>query len=84
MKFDFDTPIDRGGTWSTRWDRYAGRDIVPLWVADTDFRPPPAVLDALSARIAHGIRLAGIAAGEAYFGTTGTVSAKAARSISLR
>jgi cystathionine beta-lyase len=55
LKFDFDTPIDRAGTWSTRWDRYAGRDVIPLWVADTDFRPPPAVLDALSARIAHGI-----------------------------
>ena len=55
MKFDFDTPIDRSGTWSTRWDRYAGRDVLPLWVADTDFRPPPAVLDALTARIAHGI-----------------------------
>jgi putative C-S lyase len=55
LKFDFDTPVDRAGTWSTRWDRYAGRDVVPLWVADTDFRPPPPVLDALSARIAHGI-----------------------------
>jgi cystathionine beta-lyase len=55
LKFDFDSIVDRAGTWSTRWDRYAGRDIVPLWVADTDFRPPPAVLDALEARIAHGI-----------------------------
>jgi putative C-S lyase len=55
VKFDFDTPIDRAGTWSTRWDRYAGRDIIPLWVADTDFRPPPAVLEALAARVAHGV-----------------------------
>jgi cystathionine beta-lyase len=55
LKYDFDTPVNRAGTWSTRWDRYAGRDILPLWVADTDFRAPPAVLDALSARIAHGV-----------------------------
>lgn len=55
MPFDFDTPVERAGTWSIRWDRYAGRDVVPLWVADTDFRAPPAVLDALQGRLQHGI-----------------------------
>ena len=55
MKFDFDAPVERAGTWSTRWDRYAGRDVIPLWVADSDFRAPPAVLEALSARVAHGV-----------------------------
>ena len=55
MPFDFDTPVDRAGTWSIRWDRYAGRDVIPLWVADTDFRPPPAVLAALQGRLEHGI-----------------------------
>jgi len=55
MAFDFDAPIERAGTWSMRWDRYAGRDVIPLWVADTDFRPPPAVLDAIKARVDHGI-----------------------------
>ena len=54
-RFDFDAPIERAGTWSTRWDRYAGRDVIPLWVADTDFRAPPAVLDALAERVAHGV-----------------------------
>jgi len=53
--FDFDAPVERAGTWSTRWERYAGRDVIPLWVADTDFRAPPAVLKALSARIEHGV-----------------------------
>src|SRR5437868_11305755 len=53
--FDFDTPVERTGTWSMRWERYAGRDVIPLWVADTDFRAPPAVLEALRARIAHGV-----------------------------
>ncbi len=55
MKFDFDTPIDRSGTWSMRWDKYAGRDVIPLWVADTDFRAPPAVLEAMQERLRHGV-----------------------------
>jgi putative C-S lyase len=55
MPIDFDTPIERAGTWSMRWDRYRGRDVVPLWVADTDFRAPDAVLEALRARVEHGV-----------------------------
>jgi putative C-S lyase len=55
VKFDFDAPVDRAGSWSTRWDRYAGRDVIPLWVADSDFRVPPAVQAALQARVAHGV-----------------------------
>jgi cystathionine beta-lyase len=55
MSFDFDQPVERRGTWSERWERYAGRDVVPLWVADTDFRAPPAVLAALQRRIEHGV-----------------------------
>jgi cysteine-S-conjugate beta-lyase len=38
-----------------RWDRHAGRDVLPLWVADSDFRAAPEVLRALSARIEHGV-----------------------------
>lgn len=53
--FDFDTPIDRRGTASEKWDRYAGRDILPLWVADMDFRSPPAVIDALHQRVEQGV-----------------------------
>jgi putative C-S lyase len=53
--FDFDAPTQRAGTWSTRWERYAGRDVIPLWVADSDFRAPPAVLEALSRRVEHGV-----------------------------
>lgn len=53
--FDFDAPVDRRGTSSMRWDKYAGRDVIPLWVADTDFRAPPAVLEALAARVGHGV-----------------------------
>jgi cysteine-S-conjugate beta-lyase len=54
MTFDFDSPVDRAGTWSTRWTRF-GPGVIPLWVADTDFRAPPAVLEALSRRIEHGV-----------------------------
>jgi len=54
VSFDFDFPIDRSGTWSMRWDRYPG-DVIPLWVADTDFRAPPAVIEALATRVAHGV-----------------------------
>ena len=53
--FDFDTPVNRDGTGSLKWDRYKGRDIIPLWVADMDFRSPPAVVEALKARADHGV-----------------------------
>lgn len=53
--FDFDTPTDRTGTHSLRWEKYAGRDVIPLWVADTDFRAPPAVIEALRRRVEHGV-----------------------------
>lgn len=54
-QYDFDTLIDRSNTGSEKWDKYAGRDIIPLWVADMDFRSPPAVIAALRARIEHGV-----------------------------
>jgi cystathionine beta-lyase len=52
---DFDTIIDRSSTGSEKWDRYRGRNIIPLWVADMDFRSPPAVIAALHERIEHGV-----------------------------
>jgi len=55
VPFDFDAAVDRAGTWSSRWERYAGRDVIPLWVADTDFRAPECVLEALAARLRHGV-----------------------------
>ena len=55
MTFDFDSVPDRRGTDSQKWQKYAGRDILPLWVADMDFRSPPAIVDALHRRVEHGI-----------------------------
>ena len=53
--FDFDTIIDRRKTASEKWDKYRGRDVIPLWVADMDFRSPPAVIQALHERVEHGV-----------------------------
>jgi cysteine-S-conjugate beta-lyase len=55
QEFDLDTVVERGGTSSYKWDRYQGRDVIPLWVADMDFRSPPAVVEALRERVAHGV-----------------------------
>ena len=51
---DFDEPVERRGSWSTRWEKFPG-DVIPLWVADTDFKAPPAVLAAIARRAAHGV-----------------------------
>ncbi|MCK9283906.1 MAG: PatB family C-S lyase [Rhodocyclaceae bacterium] len=53
--FDFTRGVDRRGSDSLKWERYVGRDIIPLWVADMDFAAPPPVLDALRQRIEHGV-----------------------------
>ena len=53
--FDFDRPIDRRGTASLKWEKYADRDIIPMWVADMDFAAPTVVLDAMKTRIEHGV-----------------------------
>lgn len=53
--FDFDAPRDRGNTDSMKWDRYKGRDIIPLWLADMDFSSPPAVIRAICERAEHGV-----------------------------
>ena len=51
--FDFDTPVDRTGTGSLKWEE-AG-DALPMWVADMDFPTAPAVRDALRRRLDHGV-----------------------------
>ena len=52
---DFDIPVDRRGTNSLKWERYAGQDVIPLWVADMDFRSPPSVITALHEHVEHGV-----------------------------
>ena len=54
MHFDFDRVIDRRGSDSNKWHKF-GPDVVPLWVADMDFASPPPVVEALRARVEHGV-----------------------------
>jgi cystathionine beta-lyase len=55
MTFDFEHPPVRLGTDSQKWQKYSGRDILPLWVADMDFRSSPAIIAALHERVNHGV-----------------------------
>ena len=55
MHYDFHTVPDRRSVPGEKWGRYAGRDILPMWVADMDFAVPPAVQQALAARAAHPV-----------------------------
>ena len=55
MTFNFDHVPQRLGTDSQKWQKYAGRDILPLWVADMDFRPPACVQKSVEAMAAHGV-----------------------------
>ena len=55
MAFNFDSCPERSGTDSTKWHKYADRDIIPCWIADMDFVSPPAVVAAVQARAAHGV-----------------------------
>ncbi len=55
MTFDFDHPPDRRGGDSVKWGRYAGRDVLPLWVADMDFAAAPEIEEALRRRVEHGV-----------------------------
>jgi cysteine-S-conjugate beta-lyase len=55
MKYNFDEIIDRRGTASMKWEKYKTSDIIPMWVADMDFKAPPPVLDTLKKSIEHGV-----------------------------
>ena len=56
---DFDEPIERRGTDCFKWDAlpsmYGRDDLLPMWVADMDFRSPDFVLDAIKQRCDHPV-----------------------------
>lgn len=54
MGYDFDTITPRRGTLSYKWDS-APEGVLPLWVADMDFKTAPAIIDALRKRVDNGI-----------------------------
>ncbi|MFJ3527389.1 MULTISPECIES: MalY/PatB family protein [unclassified Streptomyces] len=57
--YDFDTVIDRRGTWCVQWDGVADRfgvdGLLPFTISDMDFATAPEVLAALRARLDHGV-----------------------------
>lgn len=55
MMYDFDTIVARRGTNSYKWDSAPNDDILPMWVADMDFRTAPPIVEALAQRVQHGI-----------------------------
>ena len=55
MKYNFDEIIPRRGTNSYKWDSSADADVLPMWVADMDFRTAPPVVEALKKRVEHGV-----------------------------
>jgi cysteine-S-conjugate beta-lyase len=54
MPFDFSQSPDRSQTNSLKWTLYP-KNVLPLWVADMDFPAPPAINEALSQAVAHGV-----------------------------
>lgn len=59
VKYDFDREIDRYHTGSSKWDNaeqlFNVKGILPMWVADMDFRVPDEVADAIKKAADHGI-----------------------------
>jgi cystathionine beta-lyase len=51
----FDAPADLHAGDSLKWGRYAGKDVIALWIADMDFRSAPAIVAALERRAAHAV-----------------------------
>ena len=64
----FDIPVDRRGTGSIKWDRAKGKfstdkELIPLWIADTDFKAPPEAMEAVAGRaVDRGIGARGLRA----------------------
>ena len=55
MTYDFDELIERRGTGCVKWDESPSADVIPLWVADMDFKAAPAILEAVRKRAEHGV-----------------------------
>lgn len=55
MKYDFDAVYDRHDTNSVKWDLCPDREVIPMWVADMDFKAAPFIMDAVRRRVEHGI-----------------------------
>lgn len=59
MQYNFDEIVDRAGSNAVKLERlkpvFGHEDLIPLWVADMDFKSPPAIIEALKQRVEHGV-----------------------------
>lgn len=59
MIYNFDAVIDRSNNFSAKWSemdkKYGSNDLLPMWVADMDFKTAPSVIDAMKERLDQGI-----------------------------
>jgi len=55
MKYNFDEIISRKDSGSIKWDETPFGEVLPMWIADMDFKSAPAILNALQERVDHGI-----------------------------
>lgn len=55
MKYNFDEIVTRRNSNSYKWDSAAESDVLPMWIADMDFRTAPCIVEALARRVQHGI-----------------------------
>lgn len=53
--YNFDELVERKNTNSYKWDEHDDPDIIPLWVADMDFKAAPCIINALQQRLDHGV-----------------------------
>ena len=55
MKYNFDELVERRGTGCVKWDECSNDEVIPLWVADMDFKAAPAIQEAVRKRAEHGV-----------------------------
>ena len=55
MKYNFDEIVERRGTHCVKWDESPSDEVIPLWVADMDFKAAPQILEAVKKRAEHGV-----------------------------
>ena len=55
MKYNFDEIIPRKKTNSVKWDLVKDAEILPMWVADMDFKTAPEIIETLSEKVSHGV-----------------------------
>lgn len=55
MKYNFDEIIPRKNTNSVKWDLAKDAEVLPMWVADMDFKTAPEIIETLSEKVSHGV-----------------------------